>query len=444
MSKIRILLVLLSFVILFQGFDSQAQEAKARWEIACMIRSDKFDYVLPRAMRNNNIDMWIVIDKGRGTEPLFQDFGESTSNGNGILIFTDRGGDRIERAALYRHRNMLAKSDIYDIFGRPDDLKSLVETRNPKRIGVNMTTAKELFPPEGRHLGDGLSHTDYINLKKTLGEPYASRLVSAEKLISDFRSERVASEIVEFAKIADITRKLEEQALSNEVITPGKTTLQDVNWWLEEQVHALGLKRGWYFGAFISLPDGTEINELDRVIQPGDVIQIDWSTGRNNFFTDMKRFAYVLKENETEVPPGIQNAFDESRKVRDLIQKNVRSGRTGREQLDNLKRLVVKAGYVYTEVEYAREVKGIEVNIGMHATGNLGHDVGAGLFEFYPVRTAYEISPNSLISVEFIVFVPAAEWGGNKVPVRIEENALITEHGIEWIHPPQNRILVIR
>ena len=428
----------------FLTFNTFAGEAYDNWEIACMIRSDKFDYVLPKAMRNNNIDMWIIIDKGRGTEPLFQDFGDATSNGNGILIFTDRGGDRIERAALYGQRNMLAKSGIYDIFGRPEDLKSFVAARNPKRIGINMTTAKELFPPAGRHLGDGLSHTDYINLKKELDEPYASRLVSAEKLISDFRSERVASEIIEFAKIANITRKLEEQALSNEIITPGKTTLDDVNWWLEEQVHALGLQRGWWFGAFISLPDGTEINEQYRVIQPGDVIQIDWGAGRNNFFTDMKRFAYILKENETEVPPGIQRAFDESRKVRDLIQKNVRSGRTGREQLDNLKRLVAKAGYVYTEQERPSTVEGIEVNIGMHATGNLGHDVGAGLFERYPVRTTYKIRPNSLIAFEFIVFTPAAEWGGNKVPVRIEENALITEHGIEWIHPPQNRILVIR
>jgi len=80
----------------------------------------------------------------------------------------------------------------------------------------------------------------------------------------------------------------------------------------------------------------------------------------------------------------------------------------------------------------------------MHPAGNLGHDVGAALFEIYPTRTTYEVRPNSLISVEFIVFTPADEWGGNKVPVNIEENALITEHGIEWVHPPQNRVLVIR
>lgn len=419
-------------------------DAHDTWEIANMIRSDKLDYVLPQAMRNNDIDMWIIIDRGRGTEPLFRDFGDDTSNGNGIFIFTDRGGARIERAILGGEPELLAETGIYDIFEDTGDLRQFVALRDPKRIGVNMSTAKELFVPEGRHLSDGLSHMDFINLKKAMGEPYASRLVSAEKLISDFRSERVASEVIEFSKVANITRKLIERALSNEVISPGKTTMNDVCWWLEEQRHALGFESGWHPTVFLSPPDGVEISNTDRLIQPGDVLQIDWGIGRNNFFTDMKRFAYVLKEGETEIPAGIQKAFEESRKIRELVKKNVKSGKTGREQLNNLKRLVKDAGYSYTEEERPSDVDGIEVNIGMHSAGNLGHDVGGSLFEIYPLRTTYEIRPNSLIAFEFIVFTPAAEWDGNKVPVCVEENALITERGIEWVHPPQNRVLVIR
>lgn len=439
--KSIIILILLSGWVVFSSFGNDAHDT---WEINSMIRSDKFDFVLPKAMRNNKIDMWIIIDKGRGTEPLFRDFGNPTSNGNGIFIFTDRGEERIERAVLGGEPELLAETGLYDIFEDPRKLKHFVSERDPKRIGVNMSTAKELFVPEGRHLADGLSHSDFINLKKALGEPYASRLVSAEKLISDFRSERVASEIIEFSKIANITRRLLERALSNEVITPGKTTMNDVCWWLEEQRHALGLESGWHPTVFLSPPDGVEIANTDRPIQPGDVLQIDWGIGRNNFFTDLKRFAYVLREGETAVPGGIRKAFDESRKVRELVKRNVKSGETGREQLDNLKRLVKQAGYIYTEEEHPSDVEGIEVNIGMHAAGNLGHDVGGSLFEIYPLRTTYEIRPNSLIAFEFIVFTPAAEWGGKKVPVCVEENALITGRGIEWVHPPQNRILVIR
>jgi len=421
-----------------------AQNSRETLDINNMIRADKFNYVLPKAMRNNKIDMWITIDKGYGTEPLFRDFGYATSNGNGIFIFTDRGGDRIERTVLGGEPELLVESGLYDIFGRVGSLKSFVTKRDPKQIAVNMTTADGLWPMEGRHLGDGLSHMDFINLKKALGEPYASRLVSAERLISDFRSERVAGEIIEFSKVADLTRSYLERALSNEVITPGKTTQNDVAWWLDEQRHALGLKTGWYPTVFLSPPDGNEIANSDRVIQPGDVLQIDWGIGRNNFFTDLKRFSYVLKNGETKVPAWVQTAFDNSRIIRELVKKNVRAGLTGREQLDNLKRLITEAGYVYTEDESPSDVEGIEVNVGMHAAGNLGHDVGGGLFEIYPVRTTYVIRPNSLIAFEFIVFTPVAEWGGKKVPVCIEENALITEHGIEWVHAPQDRVLVIR
>ncbi len=436
--------VILVVMISFLALNSFSQNAHDNLEIANMIRSDKFDYVLPKAMRNNDIDMWIIIDKGRGTEPLFRDLGYATSNGNGIFVFTDRGGKRIERAVLGGEPELLVESRLYDIFKRIRDLRSFVAERNPKRIGIDISTATELWPPEGRHLTDGLSHMDYINLKKELGEPYASRLVSAEKLIADFRSERVAGEIIEFSKIANITRKLLERALSNEVITPGKTTMNEVCWWLEEQRQALGLELGWHPTVFLSPPDGNEIANADRVIQPGDVLQIDWGIGQNNFFTDMKRFSYVLKEGETEVPEWVQKAFDNSRTIRELVRENVRSGKTGREQLDHLKRLVVEAGFVYTEEEHPSNAKGVEVNIGMHSAGNLGHDVGGSLFEIFPLRTTYEIRPNSFIAFEFIVFTPADEWGGNKVPVCVEENALITEHGIEWVHPPQNRVLVIR
>jgi len=443
MSK-KIKITVFMLVLGITAFNLFAQSAQDEIEIANMIRSDKFNYVLPKAMRNNNIDMWIIIDRGRGTEPLFRDFGYATSNGNGIFIFTDRGRDRIERAVFGGEPELLVESGIYDVFDNIENLRSFVAERDPKRIAVNISSAKKLSLPEGRHLVDGLSHTDYLNLKKTLGEPYASRLVSAEKLISDFRSERVAGEIIEFSKIANITRRLMERALSNEVITPGKTTMKEVCWWLEEQRKARGLERGWFPTVFLSPPDGHEISNTDRIIQPGDVLQIDWGIGRSNFFTDMKRFAYVLKENENELPAWVHKAFDNARKIRELVRKNVRAGKTGREQLDNLKRLVAEAGFVYTEEERPSQVKGVEVNIGMHSAGNLGHDVGGSLFEIFPLRTTYVIRPNSIIAFEFIVFTPAAEWGGNKVPVCIEENALITDHGIEWVHPPQNKVLVIR
>ena len=67
----------------------------------------------------------------------------------------------------------------------------------------------------------------------------------------------------------------------------------------------------------------------------------------------------------------------------------------------------------------------------MHAAGNLGHDMTATMFQIYPFRSQYVVRANSIISLEYIVFVPAEEWGGGKIPVNVEENALVTEHGPE-------------
>jgi len=140
----------------------------------------------------------------------------------------------------------------------------------------------------------------------------------------------------------------------------------------------------------------------------------------------------------------IKKSFNNSVNVRNIIKKNVKPGKTGEQILDDLRKLIRKAGYVYTELERPSKVDGVEVNIGMHSAGNLGHDQGGSIFAIYPTRKKYIVQPNSIISVEFIVFTPVDEWNGNKVPICVEENALITESGIQWLHPPQNKVLIIR
>jgi Xaa-Pro aminopeptidase len=415
--------------------------ARDNWEIACTIRHDKFDYVLPAAMRAHDVDMWIVIDRGRGTEPLTLDFAASTVNGQGFFVFSDRGGERVERIQLGGETELAEACGAYDYFGGVEELRDLVRERDPQRIALDFLETPNTI--EGLHMGDGLSHSDYLFLAEELGEPYRSRFVSAQKLIASFHGDRVATELVEFAKVAAITRHYLERALSNEVITPGLTTHDQVAWWLEEKRQLHGLQRAWYPTVYVHLPDGSEIAGTDRVIQPGDILQIDWGVVRENYGTDMKRFAYVLGEGETEVPPGVLRAFAETHKVREIIRKNVRPGRTGREQLDELKELIRQAGYVYTEEEQASEVEGIEVNVGMHAAGNIGHDLAAALFEIYPVRTEYLVRPNNILSLEYIVFTPASEWNGGKIPVNVEENVVITHRGIEWLVPPQREVLVI-
>src|SRR5919112_4300846 len=150
-----------------------AQEARRRWEIQRQIRLDKFEQVLPRAMRANGIDMWIVAVKENHYDPLWNDLGRGYVTGIGYYVFTDRGGARIERAALGPSGYMIQQSGAYDIFAAASTLGAFVKARDPKRIGVNMSD--EIGP------ADGLSHSMHQHLVKTLGESYARRMVSAER-----------------------------------------------------------------------------------------------------------------------------------------------------------------------------------------------------------------------------------------------------------------------
>ena len=211
---------------------ADAQEARRRWEMQRQIRLDKFEQILPLAMKNNDIDMWLVAVKENHIDPLWEDLGRGYVTGMGYYMFFLRG-DRVERIALGPSGYLINESGAYDGMTAAAMLPDFVRQRDPKRIGVNMS--QEIGP------ADGLTVTMRDHLVKTLGEPYASRLVSAEKLVSEFRSRRVASEIVAFGEAAGIAVGLAERALSNEVITPGRTTLEDVAWWLQDRLLEKGL-----------------------------------------------------------------------------------------------------------------------------------------------------------------------------------------------------------
>ncbi len=77
----------------------QALEKDELKEWNNQIRRDKFDLVLPQVMKKNNIDMWIHVMR----EQIPDRFGAGElGSTSGVFVFTDRGGDRIERAVLGR------------------------------------------------------------------------------------------------------------------------------------------------------------------------------------------------------------------------------------------------------------------------------------------------------------------------------------------------------
>ncbi|WP_250847923.1 M24 family metallopeptidase, partial [Escherichia coli] len=69
------------------------------------------------------------------------------------------------------------------------------------------------------------------------------------------------------------------------------------------------------------------------MIQPGDLITVDWGVNYLFYYTDMKRMAYVLRPGENAPPAGVQRAYDKAQDIRRMILDVIRPGVTAGDAL---------------------------------------------------------------------------------------------------------------
>lgn len=444
MKRLSIVLTAASLVLgLFFGSSANAQEFRHRQDRMCAMLKAKFDTILPKVMRENHIDMWIIAVREGAIDQNTAMFPPAYTPGYGYYVFTDRSGGRIERVAIKNMGEELEHCGAFDKVAVRQDIRSFVAERNPKAIGIDIAT----------ELGtaDGLSHSMYEKLVQDLGQPYASRLISAEKLVSEYRSLQTPEEIEAYAQAGEYSREIAEEAFSNKVITPGKTTLRQVSDWMADQL----LKRG--LGDSFDIPNvslqrqgmKTHPDSDDSVIEPGDLINVDWGVGYLNKWTDMKRTAYILKPGETAVPRGIQHAFDLAVAVRETLEKTVKPGVTGGEMLVKVNQVVgAMPGYKTLSLENpAAGMPGpgdasTTVLIGCHSTGDLGHGSGASVIS-WPLRKSYTLRPTQALVSEFFTSTPVPEWGGQRISMALEDDTILTEDGVRFVYPPISHILLV-
>ena len=318
------------------------------------IRRDKFDIILPKILRKHKIDMWIHVMR----IAIPDQFGaEELGSTSGVFVFTDRGGDRIERAILGRRwgstqRNwgeqdhqLVEKCGAYDIVGKSvfvsepigspmleydfrfKGLREFVKTRNPKRIAVNFIKDLGMWETYTDFGGakDGLSHTDYLLLEEELGDKFSKRLVSSEYLIMEYITRKVPSEIKLLKKIRMDNIKKVKKAFSK--VVPGVTNRREARVTIFRRrstgVSQRGRSEG--FGG--------------NVIQRGDIIASP-SQGM---------YAYVLRENETAPPPEIQKLWKEYLKIDKILAETIKAGLTPREIKKNYMKKFKKAGIIVRE-----------------------------------------------------------------------------------------------
>ena len=171
---------------------------------------------------------------------------------------------------------------------------------------------------------------------------------------------------------------------------------------------------------------------------------LDWGVGLMNFYTDMKRMAYVLKDGEKEVPKSIQNAFDQAVKVRDVVKSTIKPGITAKQNEDNIYKALQDAGFTKIEFNKPSTENKTDVIIGCHSVGDWGHGTGPSIAFFNPVQLTYVVKPTNFLSIELFAYTAMPEWGDSKLRIPLEDDAIVTERGVEWVYPINQRVLLIK
>src|SRR5678815_4790932 len=399
----------------------------------------RLDTMLLPMMRQQKIEMWIVVNEEFHPDPVTAYIAPPLpyQGRRDFFIFADRGGDKLDRIALVRYPEEHLKS-FFEVVNPPgreiaSTLRKLVEERNPKTIALNMGGT--------RGATTGLTQDAFKFLTDTLGPESASKFVSAAPLIVEYMDTRLPEELEHYRTAVALTDILTQRAFSNEVITPGKTTVGDVRWWFLQQINNAGLDT-WFQPDLRIQRQNQEtgktqqflsVAEESTVIQRGDVIHIDCGLNYMGLSTDWQKMAYVLRPGEKDAPEGLKKALANTNTLQDALFAHIKPAAKGFE--------------VYEATMTDMKTAGIEAMIYSHSVGNQGLSLGARVDFRRPAAGAPLEPPfreGSYTSIELNTSTPVPEWGGQKVTIMMEDDAYLTKEGMKWFRPRQTAFYLIR
>jgi Xaa-Pro aminopeptidase len=400
---------------------------------------------LPALMRKHGVAMWIVACREYAEDPAFFSLVSPTvfaARRTTIYVFNDKGpAGGVERLALGGDSN----GGLYTVYRDPDapnheiygdsqwiTLRKLVDSRNPKNIAIDIS--------DTHAFSDGLTVGMHDKLVAALGADNAKRVIHADNLALEYQELRVPEMLPSYKEMMKAAHSFIARAFSNEVITPGKTTDQDVVWWLRQHVNDAGYGT-WFQCSVMVQRAGTKggmdflHKENGIVIERGDVLHTDFGITVMRLNTDTQHMGYVLKAGETDVPAGLKRALQNGNRLQEIVLERLRPGRTGNEILkDSLA---------------AMKAAGIKGSIYSHPIGDHGHAAGPliGLWdrqEGVPGRGDAKVLPTSWFSIELSAWTNVPEWNNQEVQMGLEEDASVDAAGhASWVLSNQTQFHLV-
>jgi Xaa-Pro aminopeptidase len=434
------------------GTQREQAEQQQRW------LKRRMETILPGLLRKHGVDMWVIPAREYNEDPTFSSLVSPTTfyaRRRTIYVFFDKcakagtsdpgDGSCIERLALggtsqgnvykeYRAKKVIdnpVNTRQAELWGDSQWLllKEVVEERDPKVIGINVSRVHAF--------SDGLTAGEMEGMSAGLGRKWTARYKRTELLPLEFIAARLPEEEQFYEKLTQFVHAQVAKMFSNEVITPGVTRTQDLVWWWRQMVADHGLTT--WFQPSIAIQRKGSLPELlgdNAVIEPGDVLWCDVGVTALRLNTDTQHSGYVLAPGETEVPAGIRKALAASNRLQDHLFEETRPGRSGNDILRSTLARLKADGVMGTMYSHP---------IGMH-----GHGAGPviGLWDYQegvPGRGDAQVIPGMWFSSELQTTSPVPEWGGQPLRVAQEEDFIVGQDGKpRWAFKRQSEFHLVR
>ena len=436
----RSLLSILLFLSI-QANSAQILSEKDRAKLKDELLEDRFQHLLPQLMDEANLDMWLLISREYNEDPVLKTMLPArwlnARRRTMILFYRNKEQNTIERIAVARYDIGKSIKSAWNKELQPNQWKALsriIAERNPNKIGINYS----------KHfaLADGLVKTDYEELAENLPDSLLSKLVSAEKLAIAWLETRTEKEMKLFKKLVKMTHDIIDVAFSRKVIEPGKTTTEDVVWFLRQTVTDMGLET-WFHPTIDTQRTNQELQshiysftkgDKDKIIQKGDLLHCDFGITYIGLNTDCQQHAYVLKDNETVVPQYLATAFKKGNRLQDILTTNMKEGKTGNEIL-------------LSSLKTAKK-EGLRPSIYTHPLGKYGHSAGTtiGMWDSQggvPFNGDYSLHNNTVYAIELNVTVSIPEWQKD-IRIMLEEAGFYGDNFFEYVNERQTEIKPIK
>lgn len=433
MKKVISLFLLLPLLALGQ----QVLSLKERALLIDEIQKDRFDNLLPKLMEDTGIDLWVLITREYNEDPVIKTLLPPTwlnARRQTILVFSkNKDSEGITSAAITRYPFGKLIPSIWNKEKQPNQWQALADyivSKNPKNIGIN--TSKSFA------LADGLVKTDYDALMQVLPEAYKSKVVSAEQLAIGWIETRTAKEMVLYEDLVAITHQIIAEAFSSKVITAGKTTTDEVVWWLREKVLSLGLDTWFHPTVDVQRANESDLYAFDSkskfdIIQPGDLVHCDFGISYLSLNTDCQELAYVLKPGEKQAPDFLVDALAQGNRVQDIFTNNFKAG--------------VSGNVILKKSLEAGRAEGLRPQIYTHPLGTFGHSAGTtlGMWDSQngvAVNGDYPLHLNTAYAIELNTSVYIDEWKKD-IRIMLEEAGFFGSDGFRYINKRQEKLLLI-